>query len=508
MAAPTLKFLIKGDSDLTKAEREMRAMASAAKEAGAAFKGLDAQSHQVRKAIESLEQSIDKPSLFGRFKDSMKSLGNLVQPFNQGLELAGKVAKFAEEGLDAYAKTSKEAAKDVKALTDEFTHYRDVVMASVGQLTVELLKPAVAFEEQRKKLLEIGNTPAFKVLYGDKGVLTTMNIKSLGLDPKDLSAEQKALARRFGVSVVEEGDSPTRAITGLGAALGSVRDQAVTMIDQTADHWDTRGKRAFDSIRDGLKDLGRAAKEARQSFGDIAVIAGMDAGGSRGSSTFSVDALGNVMRGSIGERAGEQGTDFRGIMNTSRFKGELPSAGTTDSGKSAFAAQLEEETRLLDSFSQSVAAAYGAVVDGSTSATSAFKGLAKQQLLAFGVKESAEAISQIGYGFGALANPLFAGAAAMHFASAAKHAAAAGIAGIGVAAVNSLGSSVGAAPRALPAGGSGGGTDGGTTRVETKTTYVLINGDQHAEDSPRMRQRNAQRMIELAEQRTSASRAE
>src|SRR5690606_2254304 len=100
-----------------------------------------------------------------------------------------------------------------------------------------------------------------------------------------------------------------------------------------------------------------------------------------------------------------------------------------------------------------VGEAYGAIVDGSSGALAALSNVAKQHLIALGVREAVEAASQFAYGLGALANPLFAGAAAMHFASAAKHAAAAGLAGVGVAAVGAIG------------GGGGGG--GGSSSVSS-----------------------------------------
>src|SRR5690606_23378667 len=102
---------------------------------------------------------------------------------------------------------------------------------------------------------------------------------------------------------------------------------------------------------------------------------------------------------------------------------------------------IQREIDLQREYASVVSEAYGAIVDGSSGALSALAGVAKQHLLALGMREAVEAASQFAYGLGALANPLFAGAAAMHFASAAKHAGAAALAGVGVAAIGAIGGS-------------------------------------------------------------------
>src|SRR5690606_3104885 len=116
---------------------------------------------------------------------------------------------------------------------------------------------------------------------------------------------------------------------------------------------------------------------------------------------------------------------------------------------------VQREIDLMREYTSLVGDAYGAIVDGSSGAAAALGNVARQHLIALGTREAVEAASQFAYGLGALANPLFAGAASLHFASAAKHAAAAALAGVGVAAIGAIGGggSSGASSSARASGG-------------------------------------------------------
>ncbi len=62
--------------------------------------------------------------------------------------------------------TSREAARDVRRLSDEFTFYKNTVMSAVGAVTVELGKSAVNFD-QAMEALRRGGEAGFGKAYGD-----------------------------------------------------------------------------------------------------------------------------------------------------------------------------------------------------------------------------------------------------------------------------------------------------------------------------------------------------
>lgn len=140
---------------LEKTEKAADAVSKESKETGRAFKMLDSQSKSLRASIDQFEKAIAKPSLFSTFKGGMKSIAGAMTPLNQGLQLAGKVAQFAEAGLDAYAKTSVEAANDVRALKAEIAGWRDTVLEAAGAATVALLRPIESIDKLEKRYAEM-----------------------------------------------------------------------------------------------------------------------------------------------------------------------------------------------------------------------------------------------------------------------------------------------------------------------------------------------------------------
>ncbi len=144
----------------------------------------------------------------------------------------------------------------------------------------------------------------------------------------------------------------------------------------------------------------------------------------------------------------------------------------------------------FEGLTTAVTAAFSAWMDGSVSGVAAFKAAAREEIKALAIRAGQRAVYETAEGFSKLANPATAPAAAAHFKAAALY----GLVAVGA----------GAAARSLgPAGGSGGGYGGGSGRsggsAGTGTTTTIISyGDSMSDDSHRMRQNRARRLVALA----------
>lgn len=246
----------------------------------------------------------------------------------------------------------------------------------------------------------------------------------------------------------------------------------------------------------------RTGPRPRGDVSQFADITGFD--GSRRVSNIRNFLTGDTASTSLGQAAGYEDSTRAYLdhltkvqeaqQRTKDWMAQLSSAG---------ADAVAKDMDRLQRFTDLTTSAYESIVSGSASATQALKSMAQQHLLAFGKREVVEAISQTAMGFGALANPLFAGAAAMHFKSAATHAAAAAAAGVGVALVGGIGGGGGnVAARSGAPGSSNAGSGTSSNQRPTVINYI-ITGDNHADDSPRIKQRNAKRMVDMASTKTS-----
>lgn len=166
----------------------------------------------------------------------------------------------------------------------------------------------------------------------------------------------------------------------------------------------------------------------------------------------------------------------------------------------------------FDGLASSVTGAMNAWITGSMSAGQAAKKAVGEYLSSLSAQLAIEALKEGAYAVASLIpGPFFnPAAAAGHAAAALKFGAAAAAAAVTARAMGKGGTQYGGSSSGGGAsGGSGGssdGSNGGAAQHQTVNYYIV--GDSYAEDSPRMRQRNAERVVELGTQRTSAGRAE
>lgn len=216
---------------------------------GNSMKSVDSQSKAIRASIGQFgdlkKQVGETTGIFGKFKGGMQAVGGAMAPFNQGIELAGKVVRFAEAGLDAYAKTSERAAGEVKALKKEFGEWRDFVMSSTGEMTVALLKPATSIDATKKKLQEL--------------------------------LEMREKFRKGGFGAFREvakapfllGDDETLdPLVNLGDAWSKFEEE----MRGTVDYWNTGGKSFVEGAAKAWEDQAKAIEKAKEQAKEYARI--------------------------------------------------------------------------------------------------------------------------------------------------------------------------------------------------------------------------------------------
>lgn len=226
------------------------------------------------------------------------------------------------------------------------------------------------------------------------------------------------------------------------------------------------------------------------------------------------DALVEDLSNSISSVSDQIGSKAAGGAG---YAGALPSGGYTIEdvkslteayGKTDAPSFLEGVFGSLDEFDTyrgafealggAVGASLGALIDGSGSAASAFKHFIADTMKSLAISNAIKAITETAEGFASLASGSPA-SATLHFTAAAKHGLAAVAAG-GAAAV--LGTTAGDANAARASGGSAGGSrgssGGSTGGGDDHRPIVIVTGNDQADQTPRMRQVNAQRYVELA----------
>lgn len=515
-------FKKKGDADTKRAVKEL----------DSAVDGLKARVKETTGAVKQFEDAFTKavapgPGLWGKFSAGIKSAAEMMSPLNQGLELAGKAVRFASEGLDAYAKTSKSAAKEVEALTAEFKNYRDTVMASVGELTVALLKPAMSFDTALKKLEGIENNRAFQIMYGSDGKRRDLRgmIEAAGLDVDRL--EQAGL-----IKVTRTTNPYDMLASAAAVGFGEVRKQ----LNETADHWDTRGKTLVDSMRKGFDEIGKTTTKAAAGISSISSVRGAIESGriSTAAGTVGTDTAGPMLgfsRQPLGSLADSTMRDEFGRDSERGVLDEL-----NEKHGAAFEEMTSREDRFRDSFSRrnesyleslfgpidefdayatafdtlqtATQSAMSAWISGSMSLGTAIKKGIGDALGALASQLAVEALKHGAYAVGSLAFGDFAGAS--------RHGLAAGAFGLGAvaaaSAAKSLGGSVAAevaAQKGAASGGGsaagrdhrtadGGGAAGGGIRevIREKTTVVYT--DAFASGTPGVRRRMARKALDAA----------
>lgn len=143
----------------------------------------------------------------------------------------------------------------------------------------------------------------------------------------------------------------------------------------------------------------------------------------------------------------------------------------------------------FDMLAGSVGSALSAWIDGSESAGTAFRKFVAESVKSLAVQMAIEALKHGAYALGSLAMGNIAGAK-LHGVAALKFAAGAVAAGAAAATLGSSSPSAGGGSSTLGVPDAAGGRGGGGP--------IIVYGDSFAEDSPRMRQRRAQKVVSLA----------
>lgn len=143
----------------------------------------------------------------------------------------------------------------------------------------------------------------------------------------------------------------------------------------------------------------------------------------------------------------------------------------------------------FDMLAGSVGSALSAWIDGSESAGTAFRKFVAESVKSLAVQMAIEALKHGAYALGSLAMGNIAGAK-LHGVAALKFAAGAVAAGAAAATLGSSSPSTGGGSSTLGVPDAAGGRGGGGP--------IIVYGDSFAEDSPRMRQRRAQKVVSLA----------
>lgn len=485
MSTISQKVLI--DLETKKAREEMKKLAASSGDTKEAFAKLEARAKELEKSIDGIKNAA------GTGTPNFKALGNVITAFNQGLEVAGKALRFAEAGLEAYAKTSEKAAKDVNKLTSEFQYYKNVVMSGIGEVTVELGRSAVSFD-QAVEALRRGGEKGFGQAYGQ----ITKEWDALNLAIKDTAKALGGLAEnevtRFGDITSTVAKNATRAM-----------ESAVAEARKLAEEYRKIGGRLLgpgnrvESHRAGMTAAEeqeiRAANALYQVEQDEAETArrAVDFGGAFSNLSESGSALREMQETLRQLQSAQERTLFESIFGPvseiDLYKQSLEALGAT-----------------LTGFTDAVGAGYQAIVTGSQPIGQAMKAAAAASILATGTASAIDAARETALGFGSLAwGPIGGVAAAAHFKSAALHAAVA--VGAGVAA-NGLGAGAngGGAANGAYGGGSRGPTGGGFYERNAPGSegqgpgerIIVVLGDSHSSSSPRMQQLEAERTVNLA----------
>ena len=438
MSNITQKVLI--DLETKKAREEMKKLAASSGDTKEAFAKLEARAKELEKSIDGIKNAA------GTGAPNFKALGNVITAFNQGLEIGGKAIRFAEEGLEAYAKTSAEAAGEVRVLTSEFTRWKNTVMEGVGELTVALGKslPSVThMEEVVKRMDQTGKSlhdAAADVAREIKGAGSILDAAFGGLNKIDYAGIADGIGDKIAGAYKKAADQSKKASVEAArwrAEMAALGNRFIAS--------ESRSARA---IREGAQSRAEfqagVDADVEQMYRDEAVrdSRAPNFGAAMDSLSESGTALA-AMKETLRElQQGQEQTLFESIFGPvseiDLYKQSLEALGGT-----------------LTAFTDAVGAGYKAIVTGSQPIGQAMKAAAAASILATGTASAVDAARETALGFGSLAwGPIGGVAAAAHFKSAALHAAVA--VGAGVAA-----NALGAGANAGAAGGGYGGSAAG-----------------------------------------------
>jgi hypothetical protein len=420
-------------------------------------------------------------SVMGNAGKAVQGVAKAMAPWNQAVELAGKAVRFANEGLDAYAKTSADAAYEVNKLKQEFAGYEQAIMAATGKIALELLKPAMSFDEIRKSMVRVQNTELYKRLYGPT--------KDLGFFGEDESKDFWG-AGTLGLGSVDEGTAFTF-LDGVNKRL----DTYAAKVKAAAD--------ARRNAKSSVADLiGARSTDYEFDVGGSSVLGEAAFQNYRG---FAIDEQKLLEQVTAGHMA-----DYESLR-TAGSRYDKFNAGQSQSKLEEMFGPVDEFNVYAEAFNMlggAVTSAMDAWIDGSMSAGEAVKKFIGQALKGLASQMAIESLKHGAYAIGSLAFGDVRGAG--------THAAAAAAFGVGAAAAavaaREFGGGGGSGRDHRGASGGGGGReDGGAVATnggrdhrgdgggnDSTRPIVLIVGSSFDDLTPRQRRQRAEETFERA----------
>jgi hypothetical protein len=427
-----------------------------------------------------------------------------LSPYNQALELAGKAANFAGDALDAYAKKSPAAAREVAALRKEFGGLKDSAMALAGEGLLRLVEPlamvevalkkargeAVTFEEAVMKAFKHFDSEGARARRGIGGLLSGDLFRSAFGDTWSDSNADDLLGE--GLGKLEDANKKR-----LEAAKKAYEEAQIARAEAAA----RASMRAGFVAGDPNNVDGRTRRQDWWMLGVAADTAQYDKDGvkideGRLARQASEDRIFEAEQAARDERDRVLGlANMREADNMSYLETAFGSLETLDAYRQGF----ETLGQAFGAFSEAVGAGYEAIVTGQSGIAEAFKKTLATGLLSIGKSSVVEALRQTALGFGALA--FGSPTAAMHFKSAAMHGAVAVAAGLAANAMGAGGSAPAASGGGASAGGSAIGNAAGIRGDRgsgERPIYNFIVGEHFSNASNRQRAIMAQETIDKA----------
>lgn len=246
--------------------------------------GLGAQNQVGRLA--RLEDSFQR--LTGRIGAGIGAIDDFAKklaPWNQVMELGGKALNFVNDGLEAYAKTSPQAAAEVASLTKEFGNLKQSVMAAVGELAVMTLKAIPSIDELKKQIRGLPGVFEDAVKNYNAWNAATSDFKNLQFERTldDLIAKLPKVAdetKKAAAATREHAEAlslETRILQGLDEPFDSAMARARALNNLfndgllTLPEWNTE----MGKVRDTLIEMGKIEPTSIAALGSVAPIPGV-----------------------------------------------------------------------------------------------------------------------------------------------------------------------------------------------------------------------------------------
>jgi hypothetical protein len=445
-------------------------------------------------------------------------------------KLFGSVVKLKDEGLDDLGLKFEQGATQSETLSNMMTELNRVIGENSGLVETNadrVQKLSVAWDNAKQSFLSyIGATLDPDALReGKGGLFDAANIATFGYagtvleNRKTREANASGAARDaamsdIGSSTDENGNyvgpvdpwsapaGPT--ITDYGKLQKTVGDAVDTLKKRQE-----RAKKLADAAKKASAEYAKAAEAMRAEREGRSILRSATYGGVTGTGKTASTSLGSAadsaqyndygVEQTLGMQIDQIETN-RQKMLTDDWQKRL---GDQQAKKSSF---LESTFGTIDEFNAyheafsmltgGVTTAMDAWISGSMSAGQAVKKFIAESLKALASQMAIEALKHAAYGIGSAAFGDYAGAA--------KHAQAAAAFGVAAIAAASAAKSMGggAQATAAPPGGASGGAaqqgQGGSSGGPSTHTSIIVYGDNYAEDSPRMRQLRAERLVKQA----------